>query len=195
VRLLSVALFRAEDGRVQTCMTAARSRTVAAVAENPLAHLTFGLGRGGLALIESLGLALGAVGSHRAMGILGDEVDVDGPPGAGARIGGTDDPRDEIGHVPGDPDPGNGGETGRVGVDVLAHAEGMDGRLKAKAGEHLGAGHEARHERHGPARDDLAVAHLDAREAILDDLERRETSPSTTVMLRAASCSASASVG
>jgi hypothetical protein len=106
--------------------------------------------------------------------VLGDEVGVDGRPGPGARIGGTDDPRDEVGHVPGHPDTGGGGEPGGVGVDVLAHAEGMDGRLEAEAGEHLGAGHEAWHERHGPTRDDLAAAHLDAREAVLDDLERRD---------------------
>jgi hypothetical protein len=50
----------------------------------------------------------------------------------------------------------------------------MDGRLEAEAGEHLGAGHEAWHERHDPTRDDLAAAHPDAREAVLDDLERRD---------------------
>jgi hypothetical protein len=49
---------------MQRYMTAARSQTMAAIAENPLAQLTFGLGREGSTLIGSLGFELGAVGTR-----------------------------------------------------------------------------------------------------------------------------------
>jgi hypothetical protein len=119
-----------------------------------------GRARSQSALFGDLALAPGAVG-YREAGILGDEVGVDGDPGLDARIGGPDDLRHEIGHVPRHPNPGHGGEAGRVGVDVLA--EGMGDRLEVEAGEHLGTSHEARHERQGAQRDDLAAAQPDAR--------------------------------
>ena len=114
------------------------------------------------------------MGGHGLSRVLGHKIGVDVRPGHRAGIGGGEYLRGGVGYVPGYPHPGHGGEARSVGLDVLAHAGGVGGRLQPEAGQYPGASGEARPDNHGAARDDLAVLQPDAREPVFVDFERSD---------------------
>ena len=116
--------------------------------------------------------------------------------GQRAGRGGRTDLRGQVGDVAGDPDAGHVGPAGRVGRDVLAGPGRMLDRAAARAPP---AGRPAPPSAARPPATSRAtsraVGQPHAGQPVVGDLAARPTSPSTTAMPRAASCSACSAVG